>query len=475
MYSESTARKYRFCASFYLLLVYAFGVFSKSAWSDDYPAIMDPQGVGLHATRDGRIAYGWAIDFLFTHFHNIDGLLFIRLLGLIGLILLNDLLIKNFLKSQFSFGIVVVISVAFTLPSFQFSAHWAIACIMSWTAYLAVLGYHLQGKPFLPLKILGFALFVLSLLIYPLMSFFVVSYAYALWLVQRSQLRILFQSLLRVIVLIVTGSFVSYSFAYLFLHLRNLSFNPRVALVSIDEVPNKLIFFFTRPFALTYRPFLVDSPSIVNLALTVSIFVGILFGLLWWSKKLVRTATIHFSIFNLFCIISLLPLLVVSQNQIDMRFVSSNTWLYVFVTSFFIIDYLNSPNNDLGVFRKKFYVLFMAILLSVGAFTLNNRFLVLFHIPYVTKQDFLSLELSKCTALQIQHQVIIVPRTIPWPQRNYIGAYSQITDLESDWVPVGVLSQYLHESGITTLSLPILGEVGVDNSACKVKLDSYPN
>lgn len=475
MYSESTARKYRFYASFYLLSVYSFGVLSKSAWSDDYSAIMDPQGTALHATRDGRIAYGWAIDFLFTHFRNIDGLVFIRLIGLFGLIFLNDLLIKNFLKSQFSFGIIVVTSVAFTLPSFQFSAHWAIACVMSWTAYLAVLGFHLLGKESLSFKILGFTLFVTSLLIYPLMSFFVVSYVYALWFVRRSQLKMLFSDLRLVIVLVLTGSFVSYFFAYLFLHINNLNFNPRVGLVSIDEVPNKLIFFFTRPFALTYRPFFIDSPSFLNLALTVTIFLAVLFGLLWWDKKLFGTTIIHFSILNLFFIISLAPLLIVSQNQIDMRFVPSNTWLYVFVTTFLITQYLKSPNNGLGVFRKAFYLLFMAILLSVGAFTLNNRFLVLFHIPYEIKQDFLRVQLSNCTALQIQHKIVIVPRTIPWAQRRNIGAYSQITDLESEWVPVGVLSQYLHELGLKTLSLPILGEVGVDKRVCMVNLDSYPN
>ncbi len=92
---QLTMAKYRFAAALYLFLVYAFGVFSKSAWSDDFSALFDPDAVALHAIRDSRIVYGWLVDLLFGQFTTIQSLAFIKLLGLLGLILLNDLLINK--------------------------------------------------------------------------------------------------------------------------------------------------------------------------------------------------------------------------------------------------------------------------------------------------------------------------------------------------------------------------------------------
>ena len=102
---QLTTAKYRFAAALYLFLVYAFGVFSKSAWSDDFSALFDPDAVALHAIRDSRIVYGWLVDLLFGQFTTIQSLAFIKLLGLLGLILLNDLLINNLLKIKMSVGV----------------------------------------------------------------------------------------------------------------------------------------------------------------------------------------------------------------------------------------------------------------------------------------------------------------------------------------------------------------------------------
>ena len=469
-------RKYRYRAlsGFYLVLVYAFGVFSNSAWSDDYAALLDPQGVGLHADRDARAAYGAAIDFLFSRFQTVDSLVFIRLIGLIGLVLLNDLLLRTFLKHRSSIEIAVVTSVAFTLPSFQFSAHWAIAFGMSWSAYFAVLGFCLFGKPKIQTKSIGFILVVISLLIYPLMSFFLISYVYAVWFIRRDQLKSLFMDLRLAIALIGGGLLASYLFAYLILAISNQSFSARVSIVSMIGIPEKLIFFLTRPFLLTYRPFLIDNRSTLGVFVTSVCFMMLLLLLLFWKHRNIRKVLTDFFLLNSFFVIALLPLLVVSQNQIDMRFVSSNTWLYFFVTSCLLLENLKSRNGRSIPLLKRSFSIYLVGLLLIGAFTLNNRFLTLYHDPFEIKREFLHSQFSSCTPSQIEQGILIVPRTIPWPQRPYIGAYSQTTDLESEWVPIGAVSLYMKEFGIETKSLPILGVAGDGNLSCLVILDSYP-
>lgn len=241
---QLTAAKYRIAAALYLFLVYAFGVFSKSAWSDDFSALLDPGAVATHAIRDSRIIYGWLIDLLFGQFNTIQSLAFIKLFGLLGLILLNDLLINNLLKIKMSASMVIASTLAFTLPSFQFAAHWAITFMLSWTAYLAVVGYISFGKKSLVNKSLGLLLFTTSMLLYPLMTFFIFPYIFILWFIQKTGYKsLLFKSCLAIL-LTLCASVISYGFSFFYLKINDLSFNTRVTIVNMDELPRKIAFFF---------------------------------------------------------------------------------------------------------------------------------------------------------------------------------------------------------------------------------------
>ena len=107
MLMKLSTGKYRLIAAFYLFLVYALGVFSKSAWSDDYASLLDPGAHRLHAIKDGRLLHGASIDFFYSHFTTVQSLTFIRMFCLAGLILLNDMLIRKFLSVQSSSAVVV--------------------------------------------------------------------------------------------------------------------------------------------------------------------------------------------------------------------------------------------------------------------------------------------------------------------------------------------------------------------------------
>lgn len=472
---QLTTAKYRFAAAFYLFLVYAFGVFSKSAWSDDFSALFDPDAVALHAIRDSRIVYGWLVDFLFGSFTTIQSLAFIKLLGLLGLILLNDLLINNLLKIKMSAGVVIASTLAFTLPSFQFTAHWAITFMLSWTAYLAVVGYINFSKKTFANRVLGLLLFTTSMLLYPLMTFFIFPYIYVLWFVRKSGHKTLLIKTGMAIMLTVCASFTSYAFSFLYLRINNLDFNSRVAFVSIDELPQKIAFFFSRPFALAYRPFLIDSPSLFGLLLTVMFFISLLLLLFWTRSRSIRRAALEFILFNFFVALAIIPLLVVSQNQIDMRFVASNTWLYVFVTVYLLAGFLKDVRVKYHWLPRFTPYLVLGALLSVGALTTNYYFWDLFYNPYNVKREFLHQQLSNCSKAQIQHRVYIFERTIEWPHLQNIGAYSQITDLESSWVPVGAVAQYLKETNMPRVNSPALVSHRQDSSGCEIKLDEYPS
>ena len=473
MLMKLSTGKYRLIAAFYLFLVYAFGVFSKSAWSDDYPAILDPGGVGLHAIKDGRLIHGWSIDFFFSHFNTVQSLSVIRMFGLAGLILLNDILIRKFLSVQSSSAVVVASTVAFTLPSFQFSAHWAGAFGFSWTAYLGILGFTLFNENTGLKKSFGYLVFLLSLFAYPLMSFFIFPFIYAVWLIRGAPIKALFRDTMVAIFLFVSGAVISFVLTAIYLNVKGLAFNDRVALVAIGDIPSKIVFFFTRPFALTYRPFLIESPTLSNLLLTLILFSSFLIFLFWQKWKSFKAVFIHTLTLNLFFIASLLPLLVTSDNQIEMRLVSANTWLFCFVLVFLFLGLQITIGDKVNFFKSKSQVITISFLLLLGFLTINHNFWQLYHEPFQEKQRFFQTQISSCTDAQIESGIVIKSRTIPWPHKNLIGLYSQSTDLESEWVPVSAVIQYLKDTNTKIVTLPILVETNTNPGACVVSLDEY--
>ena len=113
-------------------------------------------------------------------------------------------------------------------------------------------------------------------------------------------------------------------------------------------------------------------------------------------------------------------------------------------------------------------------LLVIGFVTTNYNFVTLYRTPYLEKQSFISQQVAGCSKEALSHQITIVKRSIPWEKKNVIGAYSQHTDLESEWVPIGAVYYYLKDIGSTPNALPLFGQEKAGKSGCFITLDKYP-
>jgi len=472
---KQTTNGYRAAAATYLFIVYAFGVFSKSAWSDDFSSLLDPDSVAQHAARDGRVVYGLLIRLLFSHFNTVGSLFVLRLIGLIGLILLNDSLIKKLSKIDFPTKYIIASTFAFTLPSFQFTSHWAVTFIFGWAALFAVAGYNLITQNSLSKKVLGFLFFVTSILLYPLLTFFLFSFIYFLWSARGQSYKPLFIQTLTGMTIMMVASILSYAVSYFYLRVNELSFNARVSIVNIDQIPDKLLFFISRPFVMAYRPFLIDSPSFISAVFVTVFSLSILAFLVWAKNRSILKTLYDLLIFNFFLALSIAPLLVVSQNQIDMRFVASNTWLFTSIISLLTLEFIENLKSRFSLLRQRLLFLVPIALLSIGAVTINVNFFSFFHGPYNQKELFFDQQISKCSSAQIQSGFYVVPRSTPWPKRSYIGAYSQTTDLESSWVPIGALTNYLKDNNFPIGVQLIYGTIDGDSMKCEIKLNEYPS
>lgn len=470
-----TANRYRVAAATYLFIVYAFGVFSKSAWSDDFSSLLDPDSVAQHAARDGRVVYGLLIGLLFSYFNTVGSLFVVRLIGLIGLILLNDSLIKKLSKIDLPAKYIIASTFAFTLPSFQFTSHWAVTFVLGWAAFFAVTGYNLITSNFLSKKLLGLLFFVTSALLYPLLTFFLFSFIYFLWFIRRQSYKVLFIQTLTGMSITIAASILSYAVSYFYLRVNHLSFNPRVSTVNIDQIPDKLLFFFSRPFVMAYRPFLIDSPSLISVALVAVSSLSILTFLVWTKNRSILKTLYDLVSFNFFLVLSIAPLLVVSESQIDMRFVASNTWLFTSITSLLLFEFIENLKTRFSLMRRYLLLLVPISLLSIGAVTINMNFFSLFQEPFKQKELFFSQQILKCSNAQLQSGFYVIPRGTPWPKKSYIGVYSQTTDLESTWVPIGALTNYLKDNNLPIGAKPIYGTAEGDSTKCEIKLDDYPD
>ena len=463
----------RALGSVYLVLVYGFGVLKAGAWSDDFWSLIDPHSHFLHATQDGRPVYGWAIEYLFSIFNTIEELKFIRLFGLIGLLLLSDAVLRFLFEKKLSYQVIAVSLVAFTLPSFQFSAHWAVAFAMSWTGFLAVQGLIYWEKPEYRTKIFGLLLFSSSLLIYPLMSFFVFSIAFLDLYFAAPRFSLFLHRLKSFSFILFFSALFSFGLSRGLLSLLDLNYNSRVQIITISLIPEKIVWFITHPLALSYRPFFIDSPSNSMFAMQIVVSVLFLVALIFIRLRKFKDVASFFILLNLNLILGITPLLFVTQNQIDVRFLSANTWLVVFLYINLIFSLLSTifkTNPEIG---RAAIASITSIVFIFGAWSVNDRYLNFIGPIQESSREFISGELETCSFASLKLGVEVVPRNSPWPSRNLLGMYSQVSDLASDWVPIGAVTMLLHERS------PLLKQKGLVNwgegssNKCVVDLNRF--
>lgn len=460
-----------FISTLYLIIVYLLGVFSESAWSDDYAAFIDPSSFALHAEKDGRVLYGILIDWFFSNVEEVGHLKYVRLIGLSGILLINYLVIVQLLKYSKSKTIPLASSIAFTLPSFQLSTHWAIAFHISWSAFLSVLGFYTYRNASKFHKVLGVALCVLSLLLYPLMTFFVFSVLFAEVLIKGWSFESSMKSLKEGLIFVTMGGFVSAVVTIINLSWRRLEPNDRVELVALEEIPEKLQWFATRPLALSFRPFDISSPGILEMMLTF-VIVFCLISLM--STKVYGNLESTFKfLLSLLCFttLSLLPLLIASQNQIDIRFIGSSSWIVLFSIIFL---FARTSKLLLEKTQQKIISVFLVFIICLyGFISINYRFATVIKPIYSNSSLFILNELKLCSDNQIANGILVVKRTKPWPSRQLLGFFSQTTDLASEWVPIGSVKLVLIKNSKEFNKIEFTSSKYRNESFCYVQLDKF--
>jgi hypothetical protein len=174
-------------------------------------------------------------------------------------------------------------------------------------------------------------------------------------------------------------------------------------------------------------------------------------------------------IFTISIVASLIPLILAKQNQIDLRLISSSTWIVVFSSLFLILNYFESDQRPIS---QNFFVS-LVVVATLLAFTSVQTISSEIRSIYTTNRTFLASQINGCSTEQLLTGVFIHQRTTPWPMKSKIGVFSQVTDLSSDWVPIGAVKLLLAEKDIYPKSISITSKRYDDGISCVVDLNSF--
>lgn len=453
----------------YTLLVasYLQGVLTTSFYSDDFPALIETKATSLSLVSDTRPIWGGGL-FLFFSITKLTGLYIIpKIVGFLGLILLYKYTCNMFRESDSRRVHYLIIAIGFLLPSFGIWSHWSTALFHSWGALFGLLAFEKFKNGSQTIAVIAMTI---SCLIYPPATVFffgVVFYRGIVFRQTNSELRSEFLSAIKLLVLAGT---ISVIIAFSLIKTLGLSPTSRVSIVNLDEFPGKLIWFFSHPFALGFFPMSVHSPSLSQL-----LFIGLpvlLVVLFVIAKEVVSSASqlaFRAILFFMLAILSICPLLIASDNQIELRLQPGLSWailcsslysVYHFIQLYFYTSY------------KLLNGVFVFTILAISLFGVNQRFQNFYHHQDQVSTDFIVESIRTCEKNGKLDGVFIVQNTSLFPSMPYLGTFSMTSDMASYWVPQNKIVFILQKDFPRYSKIPFLMG-STDSSTCIIDLEKF--
>jgi hypothetical protein len=460
----------RLTAAFLLFVIYIPGVAFTGIWSDDYPTLINPESHQIHASRDGRPVFGLFLQIAFGLARGVDDLWAIRLVGLVGILLLNDFVLRKLLAQNLDLRIIVSTIGAFCVVGFQLSIHWATAFVFTWVAYFSLVGFFLLLKDSLVKKFLGILLLTICSLSYPILTFFFVPIIFLLWFEVENTRKNFMKNSAWGFAGIAVSAISAFLINLFLLQLRNFTFNDRVAIITLTEIPNQILWFVTHPLVLSFRAFSIISPDLLEVLVGLIVTNLLIFtGIHLKINSVIKSLKIHIIVIC-FASFAMAPLVLTNQQQIDMRFVTVGSWLisYMLISSVFMIF------QRMAAGRIKIRPEFLALgLVIIFFFNTNSRYLSVIRPIYLSTHTFISEEVRACSDSQILNGVFVIPRTVEWPSNDFIGIFSQVTDLASSWVPLeAVQIEFGENPRLQGFNAPVAWG-NTASSGCIVDLNDY--
>ena len=439
IYSFSSKNSHYICVVAFVFLFHSFSILRKFAWGDDWAFISAYKQGALGVTTEHYSGYRPLLqkimDFSFGNIHNYEDLVFLRLIATLGLVIVVWLLMEKLGKLGFSKNFTCAVGLGVSLmPTFWIYTNWASTFIYSWVCALSILSLNLFDKH----KLISFSVIVTCFLIYQPAAVFSVTLIFAAY-IQKGKLS---RANIQYLSAVLTGAIFAIATGKMLNQLLDVPAKTRTGFISSPgEFIDKVIWLASRPLVLSFRPFLVESHGLVPLGITVVGFALSAVAFMHIAKKggLLRNI---YSFIALYCF-GMLSLLPISENQIEFRILPTTSAMGLILVGIGVQT----------IFKQKSPPFFLKSLIGVlvifvVAVYSETKIQQIFIKPFQVNQKLL-LDVAGTNSLE--KVIIISDYSVAWPQRNYVGALSVISDFQMPWVPVGEVSQVLRidESKIT--------------------------
>lgn len=444
--------KFRVAGLSVIICAYSLGVFKVSFWSDDYPALLGTRAMADHLLSDGRPTSSELLSVSFSMLKDPANAWILRSFALIALLLIFLFVSKSISGSKhYNLG-VLSIAIALCLPSFQMYVHWSTAWYYPWATLAGLYSYQLWSSKQTIKKILAALLFVLALTTYPPTAMFFFAAISVTNVLIQSETRKFFTGVIQGLVLFVISVIASTILVFTTLHIAGVSPSQRVKLLTISEIPNKIVWLFTRPIVVGLRPFMIDSPTPKFAILTsLPILIILFLGVLRQSRQLGELFLYRAIAIGLPLIMALIPIIATPDNQIEFRILPGYCWGLAAIGSFFLLVEIKTWLEVLKVKGKpkSATILSASIILSLIAIvSVNSHYVQLIGDPYHKKNVFLNAKISSCLSNRLTEKILIIPPKESFPSFARLGVFSMSTDLASTWVPEPNVQLLLRERKI---------------------------
>lgn len=463
---------------FFLFFVFAPGVFLETLWNDDYGSLIDSRGIANHALRDARPIQAIVLFSSFSFVKEPSDAWMLRSLALLALLLIFLNVSQKIRNSRnYKFGLISI-AIAFCIPSIQMYIHWANTWSFLWAALAGLIAYDLWLSHRKLLKFFAIFLLALALATYPPAALFYFSVISVSNVLNDRQSTKFFSDAIRGLTLLMISTLVSIILAFAVMQMVGVSPNGRVGLVRITGIPEKVTWLLSRPFVVGLRPFTIDSPTPLFAAVTsVPIVFILFFGIKRQSRHLKEIFFFRGSVIVIPLLLTLIPIIVTADNQIEFRLLSGYCWGVLAISVFFLLveieKYFASLNLKLD--RIALYIT-SSVLVIITFFTVNLHYVQLFGGPYQQKTAFLNLKISLCIDEGFTKTVLIIPPKMPFPSYKRLGVFSMSTDLASPWVPKANVEVLLRERN-TILPVTYLdlrpSKITAQGTECVIDLEEF--
>lgn len=413
---------------------------------------MDTSGSANHVLRDGRPTSAALISMSFSLIKNPSNAWILRALALIAMLLLFLVVSKKIKSSVNSPFAILAIAIAFCLPSFQMYIHWSTAWFYMWAALAGLKAFDFWSSNQRMKRVVAVILLTLALTTYPpaaLIFFAVIVFVNVVN--ETTSLRV-FSETIKGIWLLIISLLTSFVAVFAVTQIGGVSLSQRVNFVSLSQIPTKISWLITRPLVVGLRPFAIDSPAPKIAMLTsIPVILILLIGVLRQSKNmdehvLFRTFAIVFPL-----TITLAPIVVSSDNQIEFRILPGYCWGLASLAIFFLLLEIQSRVSKATgrtIFGENAAVTAVVLASIVAILSVQSHYWALVGNPYQKKNAFLNGKIDGCVANgSIGSFVILAPKSA-FESYPRLGIFSMSTDLASEWVPKPSVEVLMRERGI---------------------------